>query len=154
MSCASSVPEIWGVQSLVLLGRFGGLSVLECSTVPQMNCRLAVSFTTRPGNHTNEGSQPGLRAVTKRDNSGRLSHRSLPAEVKHQVLSTFISRTKDFHFCYTVKRGLWQAGWGWGVKTSWHCFSFSLWMANWIVSAVLLECLSISAPLSPLAISF
>lgn len=61
----SSVSQIWGVQSLVLLlGRFGGLSVSECFIVPQMNCRLAVSSMTRPGNHdTNEGNQPGPRAM-------------------------------------------------------------------------------------------
>lgn len=40
------------------------------------------------------------------------SHRRSPAKVKQQVLSTFISRIKDFHFCYTVKCDLWQAGWG------------------------------------------
>ena len=45
-------------------------SVSECSTVPQMKCCLAVSFTIRPGNHdANEGNQPGLRAVTQSDNS-------------------------------------------------------------------------------------
>ena len=68
------------------------------------------------------------------------------------MLSTVISRTKDFHFCYSVKRDLWQAGWGWGEHQLALFLIYSFRMANWIVSAVLLECLCISAPSSPLAI--
>lgn len=71
------------------------------------------------------------------------------------MLSTFISRTKDLHFYYTVKRDLWQAGWGLGGENQLALFFiYSFWMASWVVSALLMECLCVSAPSSPLAISF
>lgn len=91
----------WGVQSLVLLlGRFGGLSVSGCFIVPQMNCRLAVSSVTRPGNHdTNE--KPAGPAC----NDGRVTTRvdvsepsQIPAKVRSSRCYLLLSQDQGFSF--------------------------------------------------------
>lgn len=123
-----------------------------------MNCRLAVSSMTRPGNHdTNEGNQPGPGAVMKSDNSVDVSE---PSQIPCQgeAAGAIYFYLQDQGFSFLLHSEMRPVAGGMGVRGGESqlalCFIYSFWVANWIVSAVLLACLCISAPSSPLAISF